>query len=144
MEDCWMAKAWERLLLAFLHKLLPSIIDIHFPLEWIFHQSAIISLEKAEPGMVREIAKRLWATSWFSAARLLVFVAAGTNPDDLAGVAWRAINSPGLAQALFHDSDRKRLALDATDGASRLSLSGDQEMEQQLQRRWHEYGIPLK
>jgi 4-hydroxy-3-polyprenylbenzoate decarboxylase len=141
MEDCWMAKAWERLLLAFLHKLVPSISDIHFPLEWIFHQSAIISLEKPEPGMVREIASRLWANPWFSAARLLVFVTAGADPADPAGVAWRAINSPGFARAIFHDSHQQRTALDATNDGSRSPLSSDPAMEQQLRRRWHEYGI---
>jgi 4-hydroxy-3-polyprenylbenzoate decarboxylase len=62
MEDCWMAKAWERLLLAFLKKLVPAVADIHFPLEWVFHQSAMISLEKPNPAMVREIAARLWDT----------------------------------------------------------------------------------
>ncbi len=36
MEDCWMAQAWERLLLAFLQRLLPSIKDIHFPLRMGF------------------------------------------------------------------------------------------------------------
>jgi 4-hydroxy-3-polyprenylbenzoate decarboxylase len=142
MEDCWMAKAWERLLLAFLHKLVPSINDIHFPLEWIFHQSAIISLEKPEPGMVREIAALLWATPWFSAARLIIFVDAEVDPADPAGVAWRAINAPGLARDLFHDLDNTRLALDATDSSSsQLPLFGDPAMNLQLLRRWREYGI---
>jgi 4-hydroxy-3-polyprenylbenzoate decarboxylase len=141
MEDCWMAKVWERLLLAFLHRLVPSISEIHFPMEWIFHQSAIISLEKPEPDMVREIAARLWATPWFSAARMLIFVDAGADPADTAGVAWRAINSPGFVRAIFHDSDQKRTALDATNDRSRAPLSSDPAMEQQVHRRWNEYGI---
>ena len=69
MEDCWMAQAWERLLLAFLQRLVPSIRDIHFPFEWVFHQSAIISLENPEPGMVRNISAQLWALPWFRSAR---------------------------------------------------------------------------
>ncbi|MDA8429950.1 MAG: UbiD family decarboxylase [Geobacteraceae bacterium] len=142
MEDCWMAKSWERLLLAFLQKLAPSINDIHFPLEWIFHQSAIISLEKPLPGVVREIAALLWAMPWFSAARLLVFVDAEVGSAGLSGVAWHAINLPGLTRNLFHDSDHKRLALDATNGsASRLPLCSDPAINLLLQRRWQEYGI---
>lgn len=142
MEDCWMAKAWERLLLGFLHKLVPSINNIHFPLEWIFHQSAIISLENPKPGVVREIAALLWDTPWFNDARLLVFVDAGVDPADQSGVAWRAININGLTQSLFHDATTKRMALDATDGTSlRLPLSGDPAVDQQVQRRWQEYGI---
>ena len=92
--------------------------------------------------MVREIAARLWAMAWFSAARLLVFVDAGVDPADPAGVAWHAINSPGLARALFYDSNQQRMALDATGSGSRSLLTGDLAMVQQVQRRWQEYGIP--
>ena len=142
MEDCWMAKAWERLLLSFLKVLFPVVSGLHFPLEWIFHQSAIISLEKSKPGMVREIAGLLWDTPWFSDARLLIFVDAGADPADLSGVAWRAINLPELAQGMFHDSTHKRLALDATDRrASRLPVSSDPAVNLQVQSRWPEYGI---
>ena len=142
MEDCWMAKALERLLLSFLKVLFPAVRGLNFPLEWIFHQSAIISLEKPNPGMVREMADRLWGTPWFNAARLLVFVDAGVDPADLSMVAWRAINTPGFARDLFYDTTNHRLALDATDcRLSQPPLSCDPLMEQQVQRRWQEYGI---
>jgi 4-hydroxy-3-polyprenylbenzoate decarboxylase len=142
MEDCWMAKAWERLLLSFLKMLIPPVAGLHFPLEWIFHQSAIISLEKSKPGMVREIAGLLWDTPWFSDARLLIFVDAGTDPADLSRVAWRAINLPELAQGMFHDITNKRLALDATEcRSSRLPVSSDPAVNLQVQSRWQEYGI---
>lgn len=142
MEDCWMAKAWERVLLSFLKRLAPAVTGLHFPLEWIFHQSAIISLEKPNPGMVREIAASLWDTTWFNAARLLIFVDAGVAPADLSGVAWRAINLSELSQGLFHDTDHKRLALDATgEGSSRRPVTNDPAVNLQVQRRWKEYGI---
>jgi 4-hydroxy-3-polyprenylbenzoate decarboxylase len=142
MEDCWMAKAWERLLLSFLKKLFPAICELNFPLEWIFHQCAIISLEKPNPGMVREIAALLWVTPWFRGAPLLVFVDAGVHPADLSEVAWRAINSPELTQNIFHDSSHKRTALDATTNySSRLPLSSDPAMNLLVQSRWQEYGF---
>jgi 4-hydroxy-3-polyprenylbenzoate decarboxylase len=145
MEDCWMAKAWERILLAFLKKLIPEVTEIHFPLEWIFHQSAIISLENPKPGMVREIAALLWETPWFSDARILIFVDAGVDPANPSVVAWRAVNIPGLSLNLFHDKTNRRLALDTTDfESSLLPLSDNSEMKLQVQRRWQEYGIPLK
>jgi 3-polyprenyl-4-hydroxybenzoate decarboxylase len=110
-------------------------------MEWIFHQSAIISLEKPNPAMVREIASRLWDSPWFAAAQLLVFVDACVDPGDLSTVAWQAINSPGLGQELFHDRDHKRSALDATNNTSQLSLTSDPAIKLQVQRRWPEYGI---
>jgi 4-hydroxy-3-polyprenylbenzoate decarboxylase len=142
MEDCWMAKAWERLLLAFLKKFVPSVSDIHFPMEWIFHQSAIISLENPKPGMVREIAAFLWETDWFSNATLLIFADSGTAPTDLSRVAWQAINTSAFSLNMIADSSGTRLALDATGSDTTLTpLSGDPVVYQQVKRRWQEYGI---
>jgi 4-hydroxy-3-polyprenylbenzoate decarboxylase len=145
MEDCWMAKAWERLLLAFLKKIVPAVAEIHFPLEWVFHQSAVISLEKPVSGMVRKVASLLWKTPWFSDARILVFVAADAAPADEHEIAWRCINLADFGRDLFHDPSRRRTALDATGSRQpRQPLQTDPVMEQQVLQRWQEYGIPLK
>jgi 4-hydroxy-3-polyprenylbenzoate decarboxylase len=145
MEDCWMAKAWERLLLAFLKKLVPAVAEIHFPLEWIFHQSAVIYLEKPNPAMVREIADRLWDTPWFSDARLIIFVAADAAPANERETAWRCINLTEYTEDMFHDSSQRRMALDATGcRLPRQPLRADPAMELCVLQRWREYGIPLK
>jgi 4-hydroxy-3-polyprenylbenzoate decarboxylase len=115
MEDCWMAKAWERILAAFLMKLIPAVVDLHFPLEWIFHQSGVISLENPLPGMVRETAEQLWSTPWFRHSRTLIFVdAAACRASDISQVAWHSINLIDFAQDLYFDTDKKRTAIDAT------------------------------
>jgi 4-hydroxy-3-polyprenylbenzoate decarboxylase len=145
MEDCWMAKAWERLLLAFLKRLVPAVAEIYFPLAWIFHQSAVISLENPSPGMVREIAARLWETPWFSAARLMVFVAADALPSNDREIAWRCMNLTEAADDMFHDHSGQRRALDATGSRlQRQALHADPLIEQQVRQRWQEYGIPLE
>jgi 4-hydroxy-3-polyprenylbenzoate decarboxylase len=145
MEDCWMAKAWERLLLAFLKKIAPAVTEIHFPPEWIFHQSAMISLEKPNPAMVREIAAALWDTPWFSDARLVVFVAADVPPANEREIAWRCINLTDYAHDLFYDSSGRRMALDATGcRLPRQPLHADPAMKLHVTQRWQEYGIPLK
>jgi 4-hydroxy-3-polyprenylbenzoate decarboxylase len=145
MEDCWMARAWERLLLAFLRKLVPAVAEIHFPLEWVFHQSAVISLDKPRPAMVWEIAAALWDTPWFSDARLMVFVAADNVPADEREIAWRCINLTDYADDIFHDSSGRRMALDATGSRlPRRQLQADPAMERHVLQRWQEYGIPLK
>ena len=139
-----MAKAWERLLLAFLRRLVPGVADIHFPLEWIFHQSAVISLDQPNPAMVREIAATLWGTAWFSAARLIIFVAADAAPANEREIAWRCINLAEYAEDIFHDSTGQRMALDASGcRLSRQPLQSDPAMELQVLQRWQEYGIPL-
>jgi 4-hydroxy-3-polyprenylbenzoate decarboxylase len=123
-------------------RLAPPVADIHFPLEWVFHQSAIISLENPEPGMVREIAGVLWRTPWFRAARLLVFVRAGAGATGLSQAAWRGINLVDDGCDLMRDESGARLALDAT--GSRLERTGvvmDETIAEQVTRRWREYGF---
>lgn len=142
MEDCWMAKAWERVLLAFLQRLVPGVAELHFPLEWIFHQSAIISLDNPTPGMVRETAGLLWSTPWFGMARLLVFIDAQADVADLSGVSWRAINLSEFNHDIFFDPGGKRMALDATGCCFPLQrIRGDADMAVRVAQRWQEYGL---
>lgn len=142
MEDCWMAKAWERLLLAFLQRLVPAVRGLNLPLEWVFHQSAIISLDNPTPGMVRETADILWSTPWFGAARLLVFIDAQEDGADLPGVAWRSINLSEFSHDIFYDISGKRLALDATGCRfPRQTLGGDADVAVRVTQRWQEYGL---
>jgi 4-hydroxy-3-polyprenylbenzoate decarboxylase len=143
MEDCWMAQAWERLLLAFLQRLVPPVADIRFPMEWVFHQSAIISLENPEPGMVRNISARLWALPWFRSARLLIFVTAGAEPPGPSLAAWKTINVTDFAADVFLDEATGRVALDATGCRTRRpELKSSAETAALIARRWKEYQLP--
>jgi len=111
-------------------------------LEWVFHQSAIISLDNPTPGMVRETADLLWSTPWFGAARLLVFIDAQANGADLPGVAWRSINLTEFNHDMFYDISGKRLALDATGCRfTRQRLGGDAAVAVRVAQRWREYGL---
>lgn len=142
MENCHMAKTWERLLLAFLKRSMPQIRDLCFPLEWVFHQSAIISLENPDPAMVRETAARLWDIPWFSASRLLVFVNAEFNPSDMRGVAWRIINRCEFTNDCFRDPTGRRTALDATGCNSlRQWIEPESSVVRRVAKRWKEYGL---
>lgn len=138
-----MAKAWERLLLAFIQKLVPSINDIHFPFEWIFHQSAIISLENPRPGMVSEVSGQLWALPWFKSARVLLFVSADSEVNGLSSAAWKGINVTDFNGDIYHDRGRERLALDATGcRLDRQLVKFSVESAALVANRWKEYNLP--
>ena len=143
MEDCWMALAWERLLLAFLQRVAPSINDIHFPAEWVFHQSAIISLENPHPGMVRNVSAQLWTLPWFRSARVLLFVAAATEPLTLSHAAWRVINISDANNDVITDKASGRIAVDATEcHSNRPEVRCSVETVDLVARRWKEYQLP--
>ena len=142
MEDCWMAVAWERLLLAFLRKLFPVVADIHFPFEWIFHQSAIISLENPTPDMVRKTVAQLWLLPWFAAARILIFVDAASGSPKLPQAAWRCVNLLEYRHDLIRDEGTDRVAFDATGcRTQRNRVIMDERIVKLVDRRWSEYGI---
>ncbi len=142
MEDCWMAQAWERLLLAFLKRIEPSVTDINFPFEWVFHQSAIISLENPQPGMVRNISTRLWALPWFAAARVLLFVTADGEKNGLAQGAWKAVNVTEAGDDIMHDSATGRIAIDATGSRMhREEVKTSSGCAALVSQRWKEYGL---
>ncbi len=143
MEDCWMAEAWERLQLAFLRRLVPSVVDIRYPVETVFHQSAIISLENPDPAMVRNISARLWALPWFRSARLLLFVSADAGITGLSRAVWRSINVTDGAHDIVHDPASGRIAIDAT--GSRLPRSPvkiSAAVATLVEQRWKEYSLP--
>lgn len=142
MEDCYMAKAWERLLLAFIKKLVPPVTDIHFPFEWIFHQSAIISLENPVPGMVSDIAAQLWVLPWFVLSRILIFVDAEPGTPGLPRAAWRYINLTHCPGDIIQDSTSQRIAVDATGCRSaRIPVRMPDEIVRRVAQRWREYGL---
>ncbi len=142
MEDCWMAKAWEAVLLSFLQSLIPSVRGVCFPLEWVFHQSAVISLDKPNPDMVRETAEHLWSMPWFCAARLLIFVDSLQSVYDMNRIAWSSINLTEFGRDLFYDQTGQRLALDATGSHDvRRNVSSGAEILQRMNLRWKEYGL---
>ncbi|MGB9079752.1 MAG: hypothetical protein WCD00_00540, partial [Desulfuromonadaceae bacterium] len=120
----------------------PAITDIRYPFEWVFHQSAIISLENPQPGMVRNISAQLWALPWFRSARVLLFVPDESEPPELSNVSWRAINVTDFTDDIFHDRSTGRVAVDATGvRVPRPEVKSSVEADALVDRRWKEYGI---
>ena len=93
MEDCYMAKAAERLMLPFTRLELPEVVEINLPLEGIFHGTAVVAIDKRHPGQGREVMAALWARGWLAGARLLVVVDGDVDVHDLSRTFWKVMNS---------------------------------------------------
>jgi 4-hydroxy-3-polyprenylbenzoate decarboxylase len=163
MEDCYVAKATERLLLPFIGEEIPEVADISMPLYGIFHGCAVVSIEKSRPGQAREVMEKLWKGRWLGAARLLLLVDADMPLNDIDRVAWRALNSSDWRYDLFtaasradeHDAALRRspfgggIGIDATrklrsegmaDGWPE-EISMERTVEMRVTQRWREYGL---
>jgi 4-hydroxy-3-polyprenylbenzoate decarboxylase len=157
MEDCYLAKATERLLLPLLRRDLPEIVDINLPMEGIFHGCALVSAAKAFAGHGRQLISRLWSAGWLRQARLLVVVDNDVNVQDLSRSAWRVINNVDWSRDLLCPPDAPaagrpfggRLGIDATrklpdelggvEPPPELAMS--ETVRKAVQKRWRQYGF---
>ena len=162
-EDCWMAKATERLFLPLLKQLCPEIVDLRMPLEGVFHNCVVVSIRKRFPGQARKVMNFLWGMGQMMYTKLIVVVDEEVDLRDMSMVAWRVFNnidarrdlvlSDGPLDALDHSSPLPRygtrLGVDATrkgpeEGHLREwpePLKMDERVRRLVDRRWAEYGL---
>jgi 4-hydroxy-3-polyprenylbenzoate decarboxylase len=163
MEDCYMAKATERLFLPLLQLMLPEIIDMELPLEGVFHNCAIISIRKRYPGHVHKIMQSLWGLGQMMYTKMIIVVDDHVDVHNLSQVMWRVFNnidgrrdiilSDGPLDALDHASPRAlfgtRVGIDATkkgpdDGHTRTwpdEITMDKEVISRIDEIWDQLGL---
>ena len=162
-EDCYMAKATERLFLPFLKQLAPEIQDLVMPLEGVFHNCVIVSIKKRFPGHARKVMNFLWGMGQMMYTKLIIVLDDDISLQDPSTVAWKVFNnidagrdlvfSEGPLDALDHSSPiprfGTRLGIDATkkwpeEGHTRPwpePLAMTDSIKELVSRRWSEYGF---
>ena len=66
MEDCYLALATERIFLPLVQTILPEITDYRLPWEGVFHNLALVSMDKHFPGQAMRVAHGLWGSGQMS------------------------------------------------------------------------------
>lgn len=82
MEDCYMAKATERLFLPMLQTVMPEICDYWFPWEGVFHNIVIVSIDKEYEGHAQKIMHGLWGQGQMSFCKAIVVVDKNIDPKN--------------------------------------------------------------
>ncbi len=163
MEDCYLAKATERIFLPLLQMMIPEVIDFSFPLEGVFHNCVIVSIKKKYPYHAHKVMNSFWGTGQMMYTKMIIVVDEEVSPHDYSKVAWKVFNNidarrdlvfnDGPLDALDHASDQAffgtRLGIDATkkwhsEGHQREwpnDITMTPEMQAQVTRRWQEYGF---
>jgi len=78
MEDCYLALATEKIFLPLLRTVFPEISDYWLPWEGVFHNLAIVAIDKAYPGQARKVMQGLWGSGQMSFCKTIVVVDSGT------------------------------------------------------------------
>ncbi len=163
MEDCYIAKATERLFLPLLKRMLPEIVDMNLPLEGVFHNCAIISIKKRYPGHVQKVCSALWGLGQMMYTKMIIVVDHDVDVQNLSTVMWKVFNnidasrdlilSKGPLDTLDHASPTPRfgtrLGIDATkkgplDGHDREwpdDIKMSEDVMQKVTARWKEFGL---
>jgi len=82
MEDCYLARATERIFLPLLQTVFPEIRDYWFPWEGVFHNIVIVSIDKAYAGHAQKIMSGLWGQGQMSFCKAITLVDADVNPQN--------------------------------------------------------------
>jgi len=163
MEDCYMAKATERIFLPLLRLQMPEVVDMNMPLEGVFHNCVILSIRKKYPGQAKKVMAAVWGLGQMMFTKFIIVVDEAVNVQNMSEVLWKVFNNvdpkrdimivDGPLDALDHSSPwphfGAKAGIDATkkwpaEGHQREwpeDILMDSAIQQLVDRRWNEYGL---
>ncbi|HYB54287.1 MAG TPA: UbiD family decarboxylase domain-containing protein, partial [Thermoanaerobaculia bacterium] len=136
MEDGFMGEAVERLFLPLVKKTIPEIVDMHLPVEGIFHNLMIVAIDKRFPGHARKTMHAIWGTGQMMFTKTVVVVDKGVDVRGGPELLWRVLTAidPERDIELVHGP------VDELDFSSRLPCYGS-KMGIDATRKWPEEGF---
>jgi 4-hydroxy-3-polyprenylbenzoate decarboxylase len=128
MEDCYMAKATERIFLPVIKAMMPEVVDYDLPLEGVFHNCAIFQIRKEFAGQAFRVMNFAWSMGQMMFTKYVIVVDEDVDCHDYSQVAWRCFNnvdpsrdiliSKGPLDRLDHSSNFEsfgfKMGIDAT------------------------------
>ncbi|HEX4438749.1 MAG TPA: menaquinone biosynthesis decarboxylase [Thermoanaerobaculia bacterium] len=136
MEDGFMGEAVERLFLPLVKKTIPEIRDMYLPVEGIFHNLAIVSIDKRYPGHARKTMHAIWGMGQLMFTKTIVVVDADVDVRGGGELLWRVLTAidPERDVEIVHGP------VDELDFASRLPCYGS-KLGVDATRKWKEEGF---
>ena len=128
-EDFYLGRATERIFLPLLRTQLPEIIDMDMPVEGVFHNCVIVSIDKRFPMQSRRLMSALWGLGQMSFVKIIIAVDATVdvhNYEEIIKLLLNKVNfkydlffSEGVLDVLNHASDHmlygSKLGIDLTE-----------------------------
>ncbi len=163
MEDCYMAKATERIFLPFIKLLVNEIVDIDLPLEGVFHNCALVSIDKRYAGQGKKVIHALWGLGQMASTKFIAVFDKDVDVHDYSSVVWKLLNnvdpgrdiilSEGPLDALDHSAPYAnfggKMGIDATRKSREEGMGRDwpeeivmsDEIQHLVDTKWKEYGF---
>ena len=136
MEDAWMGKAVERIFLPAMKMTIPEIVDIHLPVEGVFHNLMLVSIKKSYPGHARKVMNAIWSLGQAMFTKCIVVVDEDCDVQNVGEVVLRVTNNIDPER----DIQFTLGPVDSLDHASRLPNYGS-KMGIDATRKWKAEGF---
>ena len=158
-----MAKATERIFLPMMKLVVPEIVDINLPMEGVFHNCALVSIDKKYAGQAKKVISALWGMGQMASTKCIVVFDNDIDLADNSTVLWKLLNnvdpgrdmmlSQGPLDALDHSASYAnvggKLGIDATrktkeEGMGREwpeEIKMSDEIVKLVDKKWKEYGF---
>jgi 4-hydroxy-3-polyprenylbenzoate decarboxylase len=162
-EDCYLGKATERIFLPLVQLLVSEIVDMNLPWEGVFHNCAIVSIDKRFPGHARKVMSAVWGLGQLMFSKFVIVVDRDVNVHDLSEVALNVFgNTDPRRDFMFVDGPLdildhacpilgygSKVGIDATrkwrsEGFNRdwpKPMAMSNEVKKLVAERWSEYGF---
>jgi 4-hydroxy-3-polyprenylbenzoate decarboxylase len=136
MEDGFLGEAVERLFLPLVRRMIPELVDMHLPVEGIFHNLMLVSIDKRYPGHARKTMHAIWGTGQMMFTKTIVVFDRDANLRNLPDALWRALTAIDPER----DIEFVHGPVDELDFAARLPCYGS-KMGIDATRKWKEEGF---
>jgi len=163
MEDCYLAKATERIFLPLMQQMLPEIVDINCPLEGVFHNCMMVSIKKTYPQQAKRVMNAIWGMGQAMFTKMIIVVDEHVDVQNHKEVWWRVYNNidakqdiitvDGPLDVLDHSSPMAKwgtkVGIDATktwpeEGHTREwpdEINMSDEVKMAVDQKWQELGL---
>jgi len=136
MEDAWMGKAVERIFLPAMKMTIPEIVDVHLPVEGVFHNLMLVSIRKSYPGQARKVMNAIWSLGQAMFTKVIIVVDEDCDVQNVGEVTLRVSNNIDPER----DIQFMLGPVDSLDHASRLPNYGS-KMGIDATRKWKAEGF---
>ncbi len=136
MEDGFLGEAVERLFLPLVRRMIPELVDMHLPVEGIFHNLMLVSIDKRYPGHARKTMHAIWGTGQMMFTKTIVVFDRDVDLRNFPEALWRTLTAIDPER----DIEFVHGPVDELDFAARLPCYGS-KMGIDATRKWKEEGF---
>lgn len=120
MEDCYLAKATERVCLPLLQTVMPEVTDYWLPWEGVFHNIVVVAIDKEYPGHAQKMISGLWGQGQMSFCKVITVVDQDVNLQEPEALIDLLVNRLDLTG----DTMQSKGVLDVLDHSSPVANFG--------------------